>query len=181
MYLAPQPMKESLNVQDETKRFQQSNKIIPIDMFIIYSFYFYYVGFIQQKNQVKDLLAFTLNLILLKGEIIQVNLQGNLNFFLEACQKLSFSMIKLISQTHKCLASISPLFLNRFHRQSIRFCYQEFDKEAISDGFMADFSVFRGRGWILSDSRELSFCGHCLPCFNSKECLKLKEITFRQL
>ncbi len=56
------------------------------------------------------------------------------------------------------LSVISMLVADRFGR-FLLFCYLEFDKEAISDGFMvAQSHVFRGGG-ILSDFRELSFCG----------------------
>ncbi len=40
-------------------------------------------------------------------------------------------------------SSISPLFVDRFGR-SLWFCHLEFDKEAISNDFMAHFHVFRG-------------------------------------
>ena len=41
------------------------------------------------------------------------------------------------------LLVISPLFVDRFER-SLKFCQQEFDKEAISDGYMAHSRVFMG-------------------------------------
>ncbi len=40
-------------------------------------------------------------------------------------------------------STISPLFVDQFGR-SLRFCYLEFNKEAISDGFMSYSFVFRG-------------------------------------
>ncbi len=40
-------------------------------------------------------------------------------------------------------SAISPLFLGKFGR-SLRFCYLGFDEEAISDGKMAHYRVFRG-------------------------------------
>ena len=56
-------------------------------------------------------------------------------------------------------------FVDRFGR-NLWFCHLKFDKEAISDGFMAHFRVFlRGRGVELRDFRELCFCGICGPCF----------------
>ena len=58
------------------------------------------------------------------------------------------------SPTHSAVSAIPPLFVNRFER-SLRFCYLEFDKEVIVDGFMAHSRVFMGGG-ILSDFRELS-------------------------
>ena len=60
------------------------------------------------------------------------------------------------SLTHKCLAFLAkyPLFVDRFGR-SLRFSHLEFDKEAISEYFMAHSRVHRG--WILSYFRELSF------------------------
>ena len=70
--------------------------------------------------------------------------------------------------THKRLAfsSITPLFVDRFGR-SLQFYHLQFDKEAISDGFMADAGVFKGGedGLYLSDFRELSFSGPCGTCF----------------
>ncbi len=39
-------------------------------------------------------------------------------------------------------SSISQLFVDRNGR-SLHFCHKEFDKEAISDGFMTHFCVFR--------------------------------------
>ena len=39
------------------------------------------------------------------------------------------------------LTAISPLFVDRFGR-TLRFCYLEFDKEAISDGCRSEDSGF---------------------------------------
>ena len=55
-----------------------------------------------------------------------------------------------MSQTHSltgrlAILALSPLFMVRFGRSS-RFFYLEFDKETISDGFMAHFRVLREKG-----------------------------------
>ena len=62
-------------------------------------------------------------------------------------------------QTH----AISPLFEDGFGR-SLRLCYLIFDKEAISDGCKMERPDIGGGLKILSDFRELSFCGPCEPC-----------------
>ncbi len=60
---------------------------------------------------------------------------------------------------------MSPLFGVQFGR-SLWFYYQDFDKEAIYDVFMAHFCVFReGGGVIVSEFRELNFYGPWGPCF----------------
>ena len=75
-----------------------------------------------------------------------------------------------MSHTHfltKRLVVSAPLLWICFGR-SLRSCHLEFDKEAISDGFMAHSCIFNGgRVWILSDYRELSFRGPCGHCFES--------------
>ena len=69
-----------------------------------------------------------------------------------------------MSQTGRLtFSTISPLFVDRFKR-SLRFGHLQFDQEAISRGFMSHSRVFRV-SFILSDFRELSFCGPCGPCY----------------
>ena len=55
--------------------------------------------------------------------------------------------------------------MDRFGR-SLRFCNIEFETKAISVGYMAHSRVLGGGGGILSDFRELSFCGPCEPYLN---------------
>ncbi len=82
---------------------------------------------------------------------------------------LRYLVIKLFlfvfrSSLTGCLAlSTISLFVDRF-RPSLQFCTLNFDKEAISDSLMAQSRVISGV-LILSDFRELSFCGPCEPCF----------------
>ena len=61
------------------------------------------------------------------------------------------------------ISSITPLFVARFKR-SLRLCHLEFDKEASSNGCRR--TGIGGGFWILSDFRELSFCGPCGTCFS---------------
>ncbi len=58
----------------------------------------------------------------------------------------------------------------------IQFCQLEFDKEAISDGFMTNSRVFRGGRGGLIYLRELRFCGPLRPFFLKVECV-LYNIT----
>ncbi len=74
-----------------------------------------------------------------------------------------------MSQTQNTTFSffdISPLFVDRFGL-SLRFCHQEFYKEAISDGCRRKNARYRcgGGGCILSDFGALNFCGPSGPCF----------------
>ncbi len=54
--------------------------------------------------------------------------------------------------------------MNLFGRSYV-FFHPEFDKEAIYKCFMAYSRVFRGWGLILTEFRELSFCGPGGPCY----------------
>ena len=68
------------------------------------------------------------------------------------CKRI-IPLLTYMSQTHfhhlftgrLALSAMYPLFLGRF-RRSLRFRHLEFDKEVISDGFMAQFRVFREEG-----------------------------------
>ncbi len=55
------------------------------------------------------------------------------------------------------LSVIFPLSVDQFEC-SLQFCHIEFDEEVISDGFRV---FMEGEGLILSEFRELSFCGPC--------------------
>ncbi len=70
--------------------------------------------------------------------------------------------------------------VDRFER-SLRFCHLEFDKkEAISDGCRSENLGIGRRFWILSDFRQLNFCGPCgtwfilyLTFFFNYQCLNI--------
>ncbi len=61
---------------------------------------------------------------------------------------------------------------------SVRFCYLEFDKEAISDGCRSENAVIGGGLCILSDFRALSFCGPCGPCLEIR-ILHMDKLTIQ--
>ncbi len=64
---------------------------------------------------------------------------------LHRCYRLTYSLTGRLA-----VSAISPLFVVRFGR-SLRFNHLEFDKEAISDVFMAH-RVFRGGGRVILES-----------------------------
>ncbi len=95
--------------------------------------------------------------------MIYINSSKITVYFIRNTQLLSNYIGVTDSLPHGRLAlfAIFPLFLVRFGRSHL-----EFDKEAISDGFMAHFRVFRGKvGLIVSDFEELIFCGPYVPYF----------------
>ena len=81
----------------------------------------------------------------------------------------------LLSHSHTksrlALSAISPFFVDPFGR-SLRFCYLEFDKEAISDGCRSEKYRYRLEVWILSDCRELSFFCSLWTLFLKIICLR---------
>ena len=93
-------------------------------------------------------------------------------FYLE---KLSLSVTKEMSLPHSltksrlAITNISPLFVYRFWH-SLQF----YHLELIVKPFLMVAVVKlpgisdRGGGWILCDFRELSSCGRCGSCLNSK-------------
>ncbi len=68
-------------------------------------------------------------------------------FFLVFRSSASLYLNRSHRLTHRTFISIghASLFVDRF-RRSLRFCHGEFDKEAISDGFMAHYRVLGGGG-----------------------------------
>ncbi len=79
------------------------------------------------------------------------------------CHSQTHSLIRSLTDnvTFSCVGHISDV-VDRFGR-SLRVCFLEFDKEAISDDIMANSPVFRGQGdLILSDFRDPNSCGPIL-------------------
>ena len=72
-----------------------------------------------------------------------------------------------MSQTYtgRIISSISPLLVDLFECFLV-FCYLEF-KKAISDGCRIENPGIGVGYWILSDFRELGFCGPFGPCFGN--------------
>ncbi len=68
------------------------------------------------------------------------------------------------SLRHSLTYGMFALFVDQFGR-SFRFYHLEFDTEAISNGWSSENSGNGRWFWILSNFRELSFCGPCGPCF----------------
>ena len=62
------------------------------------------------------------------------------------------------------VSAISPLFVDRYGR-SLRLCYLDFYKEAISVSWSSDNSAIGWGFWIPSDFRAPSFCSLCEPCY----------------
>ncbi len=69
--------------------------------------------------------------------LIQIIIRSSASLYLDRCHRLIHGTF--------CSLAISPLFVDRVKR-SLRFCQVEYDKEAISDCFVAHSRIFRQAG-----------------------------------
>ena len=114
----------------------------------------------------KSLYLISLYLLVILGTFLEAQLLSN---YIDVTDSLRPS---LTHGTFSYNAHISVV-VDRFER-SLRFCYLEFDMEAISDICRSENAQYRWGFCILSDFRQLSFCGPCGLFF-----IKIKQETIK--
>ncbi len=133
-----------------------------VNVFVQYVLYYHNINIYTQK--------FSYENFIWHSQILNCNTDQSKNIFL----KLSPSVIVQMSQTHSLADSLRHILLFRqylrffvdWFGRFLRVCNLEFDREAILMVVGVKMAGI-GEGFgILSNFRELRFCGPCGPCFN---------------